>query len=990
MLSVWPTILFLCVPILYMYMETFLHCVAKFILENNFNSLKNSCVVFPNRRSEIYFSQEITKLNSESPKVIWLPRYYTVDEFVHSIANLRVASQTTQLATLYRVHQQLANSNETFDRFFPWAQTIIADFNDIDKYLVDAHLLLQNIQDIKEIDDSLEYLTEEQRKALADFFNITLGGDDSELKKRFLSIWHCLLPMYNEFGKQLSAKGLTYEGQIYRQASEKVKSADSQLPYDKVFFVGFNAITHSEEVIFESLQAQGRAMFFWDYDDEYIKNDLHEAGLFMRRFVTKFKSPAGFDCCHSFDYKEKDINIVASPTVSGQMVAATQYLAKFSDAQLYETALVLSDESLLTGMLEHTSPYVSERNVTMGYNVKNSVAGQWVELLLQLQLNKRVSADKTTFFYKNVLALLQHPFFSFIDSQYVLSATARIKNDAIFQVPVDFFSDNQFAGMVFADVTGQIQMSEYLIRLLKHLMSTWSQLPDEDADNWLIHQEMAYRMLLQIQQLDSELKDENLLVEMPTYFQLLRKCLNSLKVPFEGESINGLQVMGFLETRNIDFQNLIILNVNEGTLPVDGNTTSFIPFSLRRGFGLPTHEEREAMYAYYFYRLIQRAENIMLTYFVGNTDGVKGEPSRYIMQLVYNGYNVKQHNLQSNICFSGNGGISLDKNDYTMKLLNEYVVDGKNAENVKPLSPTSLVTYQKCPLMFYFSKLLRLDPDDEMEENIDARQFGNIFHKAMQFIYSVFLGKGPIRGDEIRNLDKVFIRKSIDKAFVEVMFPQRKDYEREIDLDTFCLGKHLNGNNNLIYNIIVKYIEAQLKYDANTADNGPIEFLSIEMSHNMVFPIVIDNKKINVKLGGTIDRVDKTNGVVRIVDYKTGGNDVECKKIEDVFDPENIDKYKGILQTMIYGMVYNNSNPNIDELSLHLFKTSQLSTLSDFKIHSKADDAFADGNFLKVSENVNGFVVDILSDIFDKTKPFVQTTNLNECEKCNFFYFCGK
>lgn len=979
-------------------METFLHSVAKFILENHSNDLKNSCVVFPNQRSEAYFSQEIGKLNKENPKVIWLPRYFTIDEFIHSIANQRIASQTTQLATLFRVYQQVSKelgkeSNETFDRFYPWAQIILADFNDIDKYLVDARSLLQNIQDIKEIDNVIDYLTDEQRQAISEFFNVTLGGDNSELKDRFLSIWECLLPMYDNFNKQLSADGLTYEGQVYRQASERVKSPEYQFPFSKVFFIGFNAITHSEESIFESLQSQGRAVFFWDYDDEYINNDLHEAGLFMRRFVRKFKMPDGLNICHSFSRKDKNISIVASPTVSGQMTVASEQLAKIPDNELSETAIVLSDESLLMGILEHTSPYISERNVTMGYKVKNSVAGQWVELLMQLQSNKRVTADVTTFFYKNVLALLQHPFFAFIDGQFAMSMASRIKDEAIFQVPVDCFADSRFAQMVFESIDGHHQFSEYLVKILKQLMSVWAQLPDGENDNWLIHQEMVYRMLLQIQQLDTELKAENLVVEMPTYFQLVRKCFNSLKVPFEGESIKGLQIMGFLETRNIDFKNLVILNVNEGTLPVDGNTTSFIPFGLRRGFGLPTHEEREAMYAYYFYRLIQRADNITLTYFVGKAEGKKGEPSRYILQLVYGDYNVTEKMLQSNVSFSASGALSMAKNDYTMQLLDAYVADGKSGDEGRALSPSALVIYQKCPLQFYFSKVLRLEPDDDIEENIDARQFGNIFHDAMHLIYSGFLKK-TVSGDDIRNLDKDYIRKNIDKAFVKVIFPKKKNFEQEIETGNLHIQKILNGNNNMIYNIITKYVNEQLNYDAKTADIQPIEFLSLEDKYTMEFPIVVDGRNLNIKLGGYIDRVDKTDDVVRIIDYKTGRNDIVCDSVEDIFKPENIDAYKGVLQTLIYCMVYNSQHPDLSVLSSYLFKTTELNTGIDFKIHSKASkdkqDAFADGNYLRVSELVNKFVVDILSDIFDKNKPFVQTDNVNECKKCNFFYFCGK
>lgn len=976
-------------------MEKFLYSVAKFILENYADALKTCCVVFPNQRSEVYFCEAVKKINSANPKVIWLPHNCTIDEFVHSVCNLKVAPQITLLTTLYQVHQELTHSGETFDRFFPWAQTILADFDDIDKYLADAHSLLQNIQDIKELDSTIDYLTDEQRKAIEQFFNKTIGDGDSELKKRFLDIWHILLPLYESFQKRLNVNGLTYEGQVYRQASEIVGSADYELPYSTVFFVGFNAITRSEEKIFELLQNQGKALFFWDYDNAYINNPLHEAGLFMRRFVKKFKSPEGFVCCHDFDVKQKAITIIPSPTVSGQMSVASKYLATVPESEISDTALVLSDENLLMNVLEHTVPYIDELNVTMGYKIKNSVAGQWIELLIQLQSNKRVTEKGTTFYYKNVVSVLQHPFFICASRDFSAHLSKRIKDEVMFQVPMENFADDAFAKMVFASVCDQHSFSLYMLDILKYLMSIWSG-ESENAENpWLLQQELVYRLILQIQQLESELSEEKLDIELVTYFQLLRKCVNSLKVPFEGEPVKGLQVMGFLETRNLDFRNLIILNVNEGTLPVDGSTPSFVPHSLRRAFRLPTHEERESMYAYYFYRLIQRAQNVILTYFVGKTECKKGEPSRYIMQMIYGDCNAKVKIMPSNISFSSEKPIEMKKSGHTMDLLNIYVADGKKNDDVKSLSPSSLVTYQKCPLQFYFGKVLRLEPDDEIEENIDARQFGNIFHEAMHLIYSGFVSNRLITGDDIRSISKDFISEKIDCAFVKYIMPLKYDRESKCIIDkNFKLESNLNGNNRIVYNVIRKYIDAQLEFDAKTADVEPIKFIGLEKPFHTLFPVAIGDKTINVKLGGIIDRVDDIGSEIRIIDYKTGSNETVPSKIEDIFDPQKINDYKGVLQTLVYCMVYADKHPESDVITPYLFKSTELSSANPaFKVHtkkSKSSDAFVEGNYLKISGNVRNFVSSTLSDIFDESKSFLQTTDKNNCKHCNFFYFCAK
>lgn len=974
-------------------MDTFLHSVAKFIFGKYHDDLRSSCVVFPNQRSAVYFWAEIKNLNKLDPQVLWLPHSCTIDEFVHSIGNFNMASQVTLLSALYSVHQNLTHSGESFDRFFPWAQTILADFDDIDKYLVDPNALLQNVQDIKNLDNAIDYLTDEQRKVLSNFFHVVLDGD-SKLKERFLDIWQILLPLYDGFQEYLKNKNLSYDGQVYRMASELVGEPNYKLPYSKVFFIGFNAITKSEEKIFETLQGQDKALFFWDYDNSYVNDALHEAGFFMRRFVNKFKSPEDFVCNHDFDIAGKNINIVASPTISGQISVASEKLSAIKSDEIVDTALVLSDEAMLMNVLEHVSPYVSDLNVTMGYKVKDSVAGQWMELLMQLQSNKRAADVYSSFYYKNVLALLQHPFFISVDSEFAESFSKRIKEEMLFQVPVYSFADNDFAKMLFSPIDNSHDFSAYVLSVLKKLMSVWEKPSASGKGTWQLQQELVYRMILQIQQLEAELTEEMLVVELPTYFKILRKCINSLKVPFEGEPIKGLQVMGFLETRNLDFKNLIILNVNEGTLPVDGNTPSFIPYSFRRFYGLPTHEEREAMYAYYFYRLIQRAENITLTYFVGKADGKNGEPSRYVMQMIYGGYNYVHKTLQSNISFAAGEPISIEKSNHTMKLLDVFISDGKNEDVIRPLSPSSLVIYQKCPLQFYFGKILRLSPDDDIDENIDARQFGNIFHDAMHMIYSCFLHEGQISGADIRSLSDDYVQSKIDIAFANCIYFPNSDKQNKVRADGHISVSDLNGNNMLVYNVIKKYVSLQLEYDAAFADNNSIEFIDLEGKYSMDFPIVIDGERIAIRLGGTIDRIDKVNDEVRIIDYKTGKNDIICNSVNDVFDPENIDKYKGILQTLIYCLVYNNQHPVSNVLSSYLFKTTELNTGIDFKIHSKASkdkqDAFADGNYLRVSELVNKFVVDILSDIFDKNKPFVQTDNVNECKKCNFFYFCGK
>ena len=967
-------------------MNTFLDDVVKFILSNHSADLKDSCIVFPNRRSAIYFFESVKKINT---KVIWLPKHFTIDDFIHSIVNQRIAMPITQLSLLYRVYQKLTKTNETFDRFFQWAQVILSDFEDIDKYLVDAHSILLNIQDIKELDDSIDYLTDEQRSVVKKFFHIALD-DKSKLREKFLNIWHVLLPMYELFNQELANQQLTYNGAVYRKAAQRVEAAECDLPYSKIFFVGFNAITNAERHIFRSLKQQDKAVFFWDYDVSYINNPLHEAGRFLRDYVKEFPEPENFQTQHNFDFKSKNINIIASPTISGQFNVVAKKLTEIPADEISSTALVLSDETQLTSVLEHVSPYLSDLNVTMGYKIRNSIAGQWIEQLLQLQANVREHQGEKKFYYKNVLGVLQHPFFMAVSEDFATDLSAQIKKDAIFQLPITFFDENDFAKLVFQIIDNQKQFTEYLLEVLKTL-SRWFTTVEGDA--WLIQQELVYRLTLQIQQFSSELAIENLQMEMPTYYQLLRNYLNSAKVPFEGEPILGLQVMGFLETRNVDLKNVIVLNVNEETLPANGNAPTFIPFSLRRGFSLPTHDEREAMYAYYFYRLLQRAENITLTYFTGKIDGKEGECSRYIMQLLYGDFNVKFETLQSNINFDSKTLSQVEKNGVTAeKLAKFYKPDAKGS--VVTLSPSSIVKYQMCPLMFYFKNILQLTVDEDIDEDIDNRRFGNIFHKAAQMIYSQFIGKGKTSEQQILSLIGK-CKKQIDLAFVDEVFPFNKELLiSKIDKNAIDIRENLKSDQRIIYDVIDKYIAELLRYDANIAKlNDGIEFISLEQPYTATLKIATRDGEQKIKVGGTIDRVDNCGGAVRIVDYKTGTANfeiIEKDGFEGIFDTNHIDKYKGALQTLIYCMAYDGKNNGNQTIEPYLYKITALKKGDSFNVHVKGNGIFADGNYITIKEQVIEKITGIVSEIFDCNTPFKPTTVAKTCSHCEFSYFCNK
>ncbi len=968
-------------------MKTFLECVTNYLLDNYTNDLRDILLIFPNQRPKAYLFEKIKeRLNG---KTCWLPQTATIDHFLTKHSGVAVASQETLLALLFKVYQDVsANNNETFDHFYPWAETLLKDFDDIDKYMVDAQSILKCIEDIKELDDKFDYITEEQKNAIIKFFtSYNNSQQDSELKKRFLSIWHIILSLYNQLNAELDKQHIAYQGKAYRMAVEKI--GDSELPFKKVCFIGFNAITQAEYRIFQILKNRKQAVFFWDADKNFINIDDNtpgankEAGLFLRRYMQEFPNPNGFEC-PSVPMSNKQIRIIASPSQMGQLDAVASLLAT-NQNDIQDSAVVLSDESLLETLVDRISATTSNINITMGAPVKNSLSGQWIEAIIRLQSNIQASKDgSSTFYYKNVNEVLRHPFYTIANNNFVKSTLDAISSEHYFQVPMNNLIDDNdtFSKTVFTPITNADSLFQYIRNVLHLLIELFTNNDEPQNENLKVHTEMLVKIWKQIGQQYAEIKKNNITMEVATCIKLLRRTISSITVPYEGKQTEGLQVMGFLETRALDFKNIYITNVNEGILPLDGKGPSFLPYNLRKGFGLPTNIEREAMYAYYFYRLIQRAQNVTLIYCNSSSDQAL-ERSRYILQLIYSNAKIEQLTMPSTIRLSAPSNLCIEKTDEVMACMTKYLVDGNN-DNAKALSPSSLITYQKCPLLFYLQSVLSLREGDEFEEEIDARVLGNIFHKAAETLYNEISNERKTTITE-EILDRTasnneLIDKHLQNAFICVLQNNKHNNDFKIE-----------GRNALIFEILHDYIVATLKYDKQHA---PIKIVALEENYYATIDVQFNNQQHKVKVGGTIDRVDiDKNGTHRIVDYKTGSNDIQFESINNFFDPTKIDKAKGALQTLIYGLSYQQQTKTDANINAYLYMIKLAKTNKpDFLVHtkSKSTDEFSEGNFVRISNLVQENTTNIIAEIFNRNNPFTQTENEKNCTHCCFKLFCSK
>jgi len=960
-------------------MNSFLYKLAHWIFNKSQSLPQETLLVFPNRRSGVFFLHHYKKVVSESKEThpVWLPKIKTISEFLCDYSSLRLAEPIELMADLYIAHQQESGSKESFDDFYFWAEMMLNDFNDVDKYLVNPALVFTNVKDFRNIEDKIDFLTGEQLAVIQRFFKNFSQLQQSVLKDKFLEIWEVLLPVYTRFHTLLNTNKVGYEGMIYRDALQTIQNADaSYFPFKKVYFAGFNAITPCEEKIFSVLKDRGMAGFFWDYDEYYIKNTTFEAGFFQRKYIKKFPPEPDFQLPSTLINQEKEITVISVPTDTGQVFKAAQILGALNNSDYSNTALVLAEENLLFPTLNSIPENINQLNITMGFPLSDSSAGSFIQSLIQLQLNTKKSKEgKTSFYFKNVVTLLQHPFIQNSEFQLANSLIDFIRTNNLIIVPEAELTGSELVNTVFCSIDSIVLFPPYIKDIFQNLATTGWKL---EADNRLLmEKEFFYKSLLKINQLTSQIEKNKLNMLLPTYFRLIRSVLQQIRIPFEGEPISGLQLMGFLETRNLDFDEVIILSANEGILPISAHSPSFIPYSLRRGFGLPTRELHDAMYAYYFYRLLQRPKKVWLIYNSGYGGLVSGEKSRYIHQLLYDGnFKTNSINVNQTVEVITNQSIEIKKEEAVAKLLNQYL----GSEPAKILSPSALSTYLGCPLRFYFKSIVGIKEPDEIEEQIDARLFGSIFHLVSEKFYNHFFKDNQLVTEQAlvqieKNADLLDIW--IKESFKEVLLGKNSKRMFEI-----------NGKNHIVFDVIKKYLHQLIRIDKK---NTPFSIVGLEMKIQMPVAFEANGQPIQTVVAGYIDRIDRTQKGIRIIDYKTGNDKLNFDAIQDLFSRKKIKDTKAVFQTFAYSTMVAYHYPQEQAIWPMVYQVGNFfDEGNSFSVKSAKYLPFESGNFKAIEpEFIDGLKL-LLAEIFDDSVPFSQTEELKNCEYCPYKLICGR
>lgn len=959
-------------------MESFLKLVAADLYKHTEGNLAHTAVVFPNKRAGLFFNEYLAQ-ESESP--IWSPAYVSISELFRSLSPWEVGDPVKLVCELYKIFRRETQSTETLDDFYFWGEMLISDFDDADKNKVDTDKLFSNLQDLRNIMDDYTFIDDEQEEAIRQFFQNFSIERRTALKERFISLWDVLGNIYKGFRESLASQNIAYEGMMYRHVIEHLDV--DKLPYEKYVFVGFNVLSKVEHTLFTQLKDAGKAVFYWDYDEFYMKENrqavTHEAGEFIRRNLRDFPSPLSGELFKNLS-KPKEVHYIASSTENAQARYLPQWIRNNLTTPEKETAVVLCNEALLQPVLHSLPAEVKHVNITMGFPLSQTPVYSFLIALLELHTHGfNFKSGRYTF--QSVVTLLKHPYTRQLTGQAELLEKELTRNNRFYPLPGELGKD-EFLTRLFTPLSGNlnlcIRLSETLQQVAGIYQANTSGTEDTDAFNQL-YRESLFKAYTTINRFRTLIEEDELTVQSETFRRLLVKVLSATNIPFHGEPAIGLQVMGVLETRNLDFRHLVLLSVNEGQLPKSGGDSSFIPYNLRKAFGMTTIEHKIAVYAYYFYRLLQRAERITLMYNTSSDGLNRGEWSRFMLQfLIEWPHPITRQFLEAGQSPQGTSPITVEKTPDVMRRM-QSLFDVRANPKAK-FSPSALNYYLDCPLKFYYRYVAGLSAPDEVSAEIDSATFGSIFHYAAEHIYKDLTTHGKVINKEaletlLRN--EVKLQDYVDTAFKKLFFnvPQNEKPE-------------YNGVQLINSAVIARYLKQLLQNDLRYA---PFTFIASEMEVDEPIDIQTPKGVIKSRIGGIIDRMDSKDGTLRIVDYKTGGDADTPPHVESLFIPDK-KRSNYVFQTFLYAAIMCRKQPTMKIapalLYIHRAATETYSPVIQMGEPRKPKEAVED--FSKYEKEYRERLQGLLEEIFNPEKSFTQTEIIEKCTYCDFKALCKR
>lgn len=1001
-------------------MKAFLYRLAKAYTDHHSDELIDYCFVFPNKRSGTFFRHYLDLCHDPAKGPVFEPEITTISDFIAGFSKYVEGSRYDLLFTLFNEYRNIFNRlspdsdtmPDDFDKFVFWGDMLISDFNDVDRYMASPEALFKNVKDVREI--SADFLTDEQKAIISRYWGIDLpsanpesfwqhltkDGEPRVTRDSFVKLWEILAPLYHATRDSLAAKGLCFSGYQYREVATLMKGmSPDEFPYKRVIFAGFNVLSTSELYIFERLRDIGVADFYWDFNFPDELKDISSAGHFLKRYIKEFPSRYDIDLPHP---EAPDIDIISIPSNIGQVKLIGKLLEEKSHTKSFasvDTAIVLPSEDLFIDMLHSIPPTIGPVNITMGYPLRLTSIASLMRNIMSMHIRAKKVRDEWCYFYEDINNVLTHHLIKAMLPEECAEIRKRIDDNRMFTVnaamlredyptlaPLFFPLDDLKSGMHVFDYT--LQLIDFINERIKSIGQEHDNgIPLHNSTDMTVELGFLTRYRQSVEQLRKACRNYGITMRDSTFFHLIERTVNGETVNFIGEPLSGLQIMGVLETRALDFRHVLMPSMNERIFPRKHYTRSFIPNALRYSFGLSTPEFQEAMYAYYFYRLIARASSVTLLY-DARTSGLKGgEMSRYLYQLIYL---YPKDKLKVTTAYYDVPAImpgqmyEIPKTPEVMKRLNRFLSTG---DDRRYLSATAINMYLSCPMRFYFHSVQNIRTDDDITDYMDESVFGRIIHQVSELAYKYVRGNAPEVYIDSNVLDRLkrersrieaLITSSINELYLKLPSESQKG-------QPYQNTTPLQGEARILGNIIADFIMTLFSHEARQ----PFTFIEGEQQFRTQLPLD-DHRNFNIT--GSIDRVDRiTDGngqpLLRIIDYKTGSDKSEVKGIDELFESTNNSGHnKAVLQLFLYSAAYAHDKGYHGAIQPMLYLFRQFARQAPEPVTIEKVPLL---DYREYADEVMGRLRAELVNLFNPDIPFRPNPSKVHCNYCDFKALCG-
>ncbi|MFK5958837.1 MAG: PD-(D/E)XK nuclease family protein [Lutibacter sp.] len=911
-------------------MNSFISRVVKDIFKKQ-KKYKNLIFVLPSQRSCVFLKEEILK---QLPTASFLPKIISIENYIQEISDINLINNTQLLFEFYSVYKQnIPKENiESFDAFSQWATIALHDFNEIDSYLVNSEYFFTSLRDVKRLEEWFQ------------------DKKPSQLAINYLQFFEYLHILYNELNKSLKSNKFGYQGFIYKEATKNLEFYIKNNIDNHIVFVGFNALNKAEEYIFQELLNNNIASAYWDVN-ETILSSSNEAGVFLRKYKSEWvyykKNPLLW--VDNENLLNKNINLIGAPKNNTQIKYTGEIISKLKNFN--KTALVLADENLLNLTLNSLPNNVKNINITMGYALKDIPIANLFDKLFKLHLNQQKfnKVNNHEFYYKDVLNVLNDPFLNKLYAEILQKISNKIKSENSIFLSVKTFKKSISSEEVkeLSLLFSLFEFSTDMNVIIKQCTTLISKLKEFTVG---IEKEYLFRFYTIFQQLETLNLKYKHITNLKTLTLFYKQILQNEKLSFQGEPLKGLQLMGMLETRVLDFETVIITSVNEGILPAGKNDFSFIPFDVKKHFELPTHQEKDAIFSYHFQRLLQRSKNIFLIYNTESDSYGSGEKSRFLTQIEINNPNITKTIISPKVQHSEVSLLQIEKTPIVLEKLKEVFIKG--------ISPSALTTYIYNPISFYEQKVLGIKDDNEVEETIAANTMGSVIHDVLEDLYKPYVGKF------LKKESIVEMQKKCNTLLI-------KYFEKH-----YLKGNIETGKNKLIFEVSKNHINRFLMQELKLlTQNKQLKIIALE--EKLAAEIKIEDVKFPIRIHGIVDRIDELDGVTRIIDYKTGKVEAKQLKMVDFTVMKDDYKYTKAMQVMLYSYLYSSK---IKKVILPLESgVISFKNLNSGFLKMNFSDKYRGVDNEVSKERIQDFMLEIknlIREILDVKKPFIENINL--------------